>query len=63
VRDRDSFEYEFVLAKLAEIDEALAELDARPDALDRAVERRLLVEEAARLAAALAQLNQTRSLS
>ena len=61
--DRREFEYEFILAKLSELDDAVIALDARPDALAWAADRRLLVDEAARLAAALAQYERPRTLN
>ena len=63
MRDRDEFEYEFILGKLSEIEEALATLEARPDALELASERTLLVEEAARLTAALAEFDRQRTIT
>ena len=53
-RDPESHVFDYMTARLAEIHEALAELDAAPDPLAHEAARRILVSEAARLVSALA---------
>lgn len=49
---------EYISAKLAEVEEALAELDARPDVVGRDEERQQLVEFQAQLLSTLATWSQ-----
>ena len=51
---RDNFEHRYIVAKLAELEGALATLDARPDALAHSEARRYLVNLTAQFTAALA---------
>jgi hypothetical protein len=50
------FAESYIAGKLADIDRALAELDARPDALEQSDTRRRLLELRAQLVAALTSL-------
>ena len=58
--DSDARIYEYTAARLAEIHEAIEELDRSSDPLAHSEARRILVSEAARLVAALATFDQGR---
>jgi hypothetical protein len=64
MHDRQAFEYEYILAKLAEVEEALARIDRSGDPLAESETRRVLVEQAGRLIGALAVYDEsTRALN
>ena len=58
--DPDAHIFDYTAARLAEIHEAIEELDRSPDPLAHADSRRILVREAARLVGALATFDRGR---